>query len=654
MKKLVLLFAGILFGCFAFAQAPRLVLLEEFTQASCPPCAAQNPDFNILINANLDKVVAIKYQVWWPGFDPMYEQTASDIDVRVPYYGVTGAPNALMDGVLFANDCGAFEGAPACLEQQEIDDRAAVTSPLEVTVTHSVNPNFKQMDITVTIKNVSAADIAAGKTLQTVLVEDLLNFPEPPGTNGELEFSGVMRKMYPDADGTKLPAIAAGATITETMTVDIPEYIYILGEMAIVAFVQDDTNQEVLQAAYSSKIAQPTLGDISALGNSDLPSGLCDYSLTPVVEITNEGTVAITSAEVVASLNGSVLETKTYSGNLAAGQNATITFASATLADAGQYNVSYALTKVNGQPDGNNLNNLIPSESFSLVAEDAVGNSVLEDMESTTGGELPAQTVLQGRSEIFVADVDFMANVTTQVTTKYGAFLQSDKSLCALLWVIPDGEETSLIWGKLNLSQATGGKIYFDRAYRQYSSGAAAEQDQLLIEASTDCGATWVELFNKAGNDLKTGTPTTTFFVPKTASVWKKDSADLAPVAGASEALVRFRVVSNFGNNMYLDNINVGTASVGTFDPTLDQASTVYPTPANEFVNVRLNLQEASELTVTITDPMGRVVGTVAQNRQFSAGVTELTYNNLPASGVYFVRIQGEKGEASKRFTVVR
>ncbi|HKK89246.1 MAG TPA: hypothetical protein VJ917_10370, partial [Saprospiraceae bacterium] len=54
----------------AFGQTQRTVLLEEFTNASCPPCEAQNPDYNALIEANRDRIVSIKYQTSFPGYDP--------------------------------------------------------------------------------------------------------------------------------------------------------------------------------------------------------------------------------------------------------------------------------------------------------------------------------------------------------------------------------------------------------------------------------------------------------------------------------------------------------------------------------------------------------------------------------------------------------
>jgi hypothetical protein len=70
MKKALLSSLIMISGVTAsFGQ--RLVLLEHFTQASCGPCASQNPALNALLDNNTTKVVAIKYQTSWPGTDPM-------------------------------------------------------------------------------------------------------------------------------------------------------------------------------------------------------------------------------------------------------------------------------------------------------------------------------------------------------------------------------------------------------------------------------------------------------------------------------------------------------------------------------------------------------------------------------------------------------
>jgi hypothetical protein len=43
MKKPLLIAAALFAMTSAFGQSQRTVLFEEFTQASCPPCAATNP-----------------------------------------------------------------------------------------------------------------------------------------------------------------------------------------------------------------------------------------------------------------------------------------------------------------------------------------------------------------------------------------------------------------------------------------------------------------------------------------------------------------------------------------------------------------------------------------------------------------------------------
>ena len=71
MKK-TLLFAALLSASFmGFSQSQRTVFIEEFTQASCPPCETTTPALNAVIETNAEKIVQIRYQTSWPGVDPM-------------------------------------------------------------------------------------------------------------------------------------------------------------------------------------------------------------------------------------------------------------------------------------------------------------------------------------------------------------------------------------------------------------------------------------------------------------------------------------------------------------------------------------------------------------------------------------------------------
>src|SRR3990172_8429435 len=202
MKKITTLLTLALVTTFSFGQSQRLVLIEEFTQASCGPCASQNPAFNTLVNANTVKAISIKYQTSWPGVDPMNAQTQANVGPRVSYYGVTGVPYGLNDGVAITNTCSYYLGAPACETQAKIDAAYAVPSPFTLAVTHSYNANYDSVFMSVVIN--CTQNTTGTYKARLAMVEKVISFTTPPGSNGELVFYNVMRNMYPNSAGTTL------------------------------------------------------------------------------------------------------------------------------------------------------------------------------------------------------------------------------------------------------------------------------------------------------------------------------------------------------------------------------------------------------------------------------------------------------------------
>lgn len=118
----------------ANAQAQRLVIVEHFTQASCGPCASQNPALKSLLDQNKTKVVPIKYQTSWPGADPMNAHNPAQVASRVSYYGVTGVPGVRLDG-------NVASGLPSAITQTNINSRHAVPSNFELQVTKTFTGN---------------------------------------------------------------------------------------------------------------------------------------------------------------------------------------------------------------------------------------------------------------------------------------------------------------------------------------------------------------------------------------------------------------------------------------------------------------------------------------------------------------------------------
>jgi hypothetical protein len=250
MKNTSLLLASLISAGTLFAQSQRLVLIEEFTQASCPPCAQKNPAFNKLLEANETKATSIKYQVSWPGRDPMNTQTAADCNPRGKYYpDLSGVPTAYMDGKILPRK--DWVGDPASLTQSLIDNEYAIASPFTMDLKHWFNTAKDSIFIKCDITCTQAVTLSKPK-IQVAMIEKLITFTSAPGTNGEKKFEHVMRKMYPDYNGTILDAAwTVGQKKTFSFSAKIPTYIYKFEEIATIAWIQDDGGKKIQQAAYS-------------------------------------------------------------------------------------------------------------------------------------------------------------------------------------------------------------------------------------------------------------------------------------------------------------------------------------------------------------------------------------------------------------------
>jgi hypothetical protein len=103
---------------------------------------------------------------------------------------------------------------------------------------------------------------------------------------------------------------------------------------------------------------------------------------------------------------------------------------------------------------------------------------------------------------------------------------------------------------------ASGSYVLFDVAGDYFGTNA----DQLFVEQSTDSGATWttiVSLSNaQVGGVLNTRNIGTNYTTPLAA-----DWVTLAYPLAAGTDRVRFRWVSAFGNNIYLDNFNLTSSA---------------------------------------------------------------------------------------------
>ena len=131
------------------------------------------------------------------------------------------------------------------------------------------------------------------------------------------------------------------------------------------------------------------------------------------------------------------------------------------------------------------------------------------------------------------------------------------------------GQRDELISPALDFSNDTLVSMSFEYASAYYSSGYS---DSLLVYVSDDCGATWNEVaaFGATDTSFTTAGAITSSFAPSDSTYWCHASSsvtcptiDLDAYSGISGIRVKFVAVNGYGNNTFLDNINIsGQAQV--------------------------------------------------------------------------------------------
>lgn len=625
MKKFYsILIAALVFSSMtALAQSQRFVLAEEFTQASCGPCAAQNPGFNALLNANSTKIIGLKYQVWWPGYDPMYEHNEPDVDARVAYYGVSGVPRGWVDGVIITG--GSYSGAVNGLTQTEINTQYAVPSPFDIDLTYTFNNDYSEMQVDVDILCTQA--VSGNLRLHTVLMEEEINFTSPPGSNGEKDFYGVMKKMLPNANGTTLATSwTPGMTQSYSFTVDVPWYTYNLNELAVVCFIQNNSTKQIHQTKFvPNNLNLPNDVDMAILGASGVPAVTCAGPFSPTVVIRNDGTAPVSSVDIDYQVDNFPSQTYTWTGTLNQGQTAVVNMP-AVNAPNGERTIEFRIGTINTGIDISPINN--------FASKDFISYSNFTTLPVVEGFVNPAFPPLDWT----IVDLN-KDNDTWTRSTQAGGFGTSNESAMMDFFNSANGRVDEMVVPKIDLQNVAGNvaTLTFDMAHIQKAAQALGASDRLEIEVSDDCGVTWTQVFQKTGAALTTnpGQTLTTPYVPA-ANEWRVETVDLTPFLGSSDVIVKFKARSNNGNRLYVDNINIDITT-GIEENYLNSAVTLYPSITSGMVNIDYNLDKGVDLNVVIYDMAGRIVYSIVENNAVN-GTMNIDLTNL-ANGQYSAKI---------------
>lgn len=374
-------------------------------------------------------------------------------------------------------------------------------------------------------------------------------------------------------------------TFTESW---VHQNVYDYEQLAVVAFVQNDSGQEVMQAAFSNDgVLESAFTNAGGLFGVTTPADICPgtNSISPSVNLRNTGSATLTSCDVTASING-VEETVNWSGSLELLEDEEIQFPEMTFeANAGEEaDLLITVTNTNSEV---NEEDVLNTASATLEDAPVVSTGVVVEIETDNyGNETFWKIVNSSGATVAEGGNDFVEN-----NYNIGSGVPSSEG--------PDTYENNEdyeIEVPLDMSDCYTFQIfdyYGDGVCCSYGTGSYAVRDlqtnQLLI----------------SGGDF----------------------------AGIEDG--------KFASSV---------TSISEYE--LNATLSIFPNPVVNNATVQANFNESAEVTIEVYDLTGKVVmardfGTQSAG-QF---ITELDMNEL-SNGLYLLNLQAGNASAVQKLSV--
>ncbi len=666
MKKSILSIVILsLVGVFVNAQTfvsttpeNKNTVLEEFTGIHCGYCPDGHKRAQELKDANPDDVVLVNIHVGGYAVP-----STGEPDFRTPYgtaidaqADVSGYPAGTINRTDYTSQGWDMDGGTAMSRGNWSSASALILAEASyVNVAAQASIDLSTRVLTVDVEAYYTANGAASNNVNVALLQNNIPGPQSGGStwnpsqilpNGDYNHGHMLRHLLTGQWGDINTSTTSGDLYTNTFTYTIPNdlngVVYDLFNLEVVVFIAEGQQVIVTGSDASMSFIVPpgySLVDVEAATNMALPASYCDGDITPEITVTNNGTSTIDTYEVSYSLDGATPVTQAGT-NLAASASSTISFPQITL-NNGSHNIAYNVN-TDGTMDIDSIpaNNDVNSETINTVSPTPFSISHGEGFESYSPGSEAVNNVVllnpNGESTYVVDNT-----VSQSVTWPLGAFGNSDQSWRMRFYTWAQGSEATLVFENIDLStwggaNGTSSDLFFSYSYAQYS----AENDRLEVLVSKDCGATWIPVFDEQGTGLATAPAVSTGHFYPGINQWAKVNVDMSYYDGESSIMIAFKGTSDFGNNLYLDDIALWNYS--TIEETASASFQVrtYPNPINDLGPLELTLVNKADVQVSVYDMLGQMIipvnsGVLAAGEHHFDIVTEGLEN-----GIYLVKVE--------------
>ena len=242
MHKKFLLATVLFFSLKIFAQSPKTILVEHFTNTKCSICANRNPGFYSTL-ANYPQVIHIAFHPSSPYSQCFFSlQNPIENDARTNFYGAYGStPKFVLNGKLLPSSNPAITNTT-------IDTALNQTSPVEISATEELigTDSVKSRVVVRTTGSIAATEflLFAGVAQDTV---------QYTGSNGESLHHDVFRKALTKVTGDTIQIPAINDSLVFNFAYKIQNG-WREPNLATIAFVQLANTKQVLNAAKSHRV----------------------------------------------------------------------------------------------------------------------------------------------------------------------------------------------------------------------------------------------------------------------------------------------------------------------------------------------------------------------------------------------------------------
>src|SRR4030095_16838639 len=297
-----------------------------------------------------------------------------------------------------------------------------------------------------------------------------------------------------------------------------------------------------------SPVTDAFLVNLSPRGTRERKSFLVDNTALQAI-VRNNGTNALTSVTISVAMDAAAPTTTIFPLNLAAGTDTTLNLNPIT-GTAGNHTLTVYTTAPNGTTD--NFSNNDTLYSFINIVTASSPLPFTQDFSSSTFPPNGWQTWNPNGGA-----ATWKRDVVSGYNAPGAAFFDNYN-------VNDAGTMDELITPALDPGDASDVSLNFKVAYTPADSVDVSAWDGLEVYVSGDGGKTYHLVYKKTGKQLKTAPITQIAFIATQPSQWRDETIDLSSyVAAGQKMIVKFRNTNAFGNNLYIDDVNITALCVG-------------------------------------------------------------------------------------------